>query len=104
MQFKRDPGQGFGYSGEAYTALQSFVEARSGRSLEVLFQELAAEAGMTHSSFLSHNERTDQYAQAWRSDGTERPIIGFDRPGAAYPLVSTAEDLARFRRSPETEL
>ena len=37
VQFKTNPGEKFGYSGEAYTALQHFVEARSGRSLEQLF-------------------------------------------------------------------
>ena len=96
VTFLHDPGEGFGYSGEAYTALQSFVEARCGRSLEVLFTELATEAGMTQSSFLSHAVHSDQYAQAWRNDGTERSILVFERPGAAYSLVSTAEDLARF--------
>jgi CubicO group peptidase (beta-lactamase class C family) len=72
------------------------VEFRTGRSLEELFVELAAEAGMTDSSFISHAARTDQYAQAWRADGTERAIIVFDRPIASFSLVSTAEDLARF--------
>jgi len=96
VHFLRDPAAGFDYSGEAYTALQAFIEARSGRSLEELFADLAAEAGMTHSSFISHAQHTEHYAQAWRSDGTERPVILFERPGAAYSLVSTAADLARF--------
>lgn len=96
VDFRGDPGQGYNYSGEAYTALQSFVETRTGRSLEDLFQDLAREASMHNSSFISHATRTDQYAQAWRSDGSERPILLFEKPGAAYSLVSTAEDLARF--------
>ena len=96
VQFIGNPGEGYGYSGEAYTALQRFVEARSGRSLQELFTELAAEAGMASSSFISHAVRADQYAQGWRSDGTERAIMVFDRPFAAFSLVSTAEDLARF--------
>ena len=96
VQFIGSPGEGFGYSGEAYVALQRFVEFRSERSLADLFVELAAEVGMTDSSFISHAVGTDQYAQAWRSDGTERAIIAFDRPIASFSLVSTAEDLARF--------
>jgi CubicO group peptidase (beta-lactamase class C family) len=96
VQFIGSPGEGFGYSGEAYVALQRFVEFRTQRSLESLFVDLAAEAGMTDSSFISHAARTDQYAQAWRGDGTERAIIVFERPIASFSLVSTAEDLARF--------
>lgn len=96
VQFIAQPGEGFGYSGEAYIALQRFVEFRTGRGLEELLGELAAEAGMTDSSFISHAAATDQYARAWRADGTERDIIVFDRPFASFSLISTAEDLARF--------
>ena len=96
MQFKADPGTGYYYSGEAYTALQAFVEHRVGRNLEQLFQDLASEIGMTNSSFLSHTTRTDQYARAMRDDGHERAILVFEKPGAAYSLISTAEDLVRF--------
>ena len=96
VQFKGSPGEGYGYSGEAYTALQSFVENRTGRGLEELFVDLAKEAGMTHSSFLSFKSHTDLYAQALRRDGTERTVFAFDWPGSAYSLLSTAEDLVRF--------
>ena len=95
-QFRENPGKSFNYSGEAYTALQTFIEARAGRNLEELFKELAVEAGMKNSSFISFNGPTEKYAQAWRSDGTERQIMRFDNAGAAYSLISTAEDLARF--------
>jgi len=95
-QFRANPGEGFNYSGEAYTALQAFIEARTGRNLEELFQELADEIGMKNSRFISHNGPTNRYAQAWRSDRTERQIMQFDNAGAAYSLISTAEDLARF--------
>jgi CubicO group peptidase (beta-lactamase class C family) len=96
VAFDTDPEMGYQYSGEAYTALQAFVEHRSGRGFEDLFQEIAAEAGMTDSSFISWAAKTDQYARAANLDGPERDIMAFDRPGAAYSLVSTAEDLARF--------
>ena len=54
VQFVGHPGERFGYSGEAYVVLQRFVELRSSRGLEELFVELAAEAGMSSSSFISH--------------------------------------------------
>jgi CubicO group peptidase (beta-lactamase class C family) len=96
VQFIGKPGDGFGYSGEGYVVLQRFVEFRTGRSLEELFVDLAAEAGMTSSSFISHAAATENYAQAWKEDGTERSIILFNRPIASFSLVSTAEDLAHF--------
>ncbi len=96
VPFIGDPGHEFGYSGEAYVALQRFAEQRAGRGLEQLFVEVAADAGMTQSSFISHAGSTDEYAQAWRDDGSVRAILVFDQPIASFSLVSTAEDLARF--------
>jgi CubicO group peptidase (beta-lactamase class C family) len=96
VAFNVDPETGYQYSGEAYTALQAFVEHRTGRGFEALFQDVAAEAGMSNSSFISYASKTDQYARAANLDGPERDIMAFDRPGAAYSLISTAEDLARF--------
>lgn len=96
VQFRVNPGVGYNYSGEAYIALQAFTEARAGRNVEALFADMAKEAGMMNSSFVSHMEKTDQYAQAFRADGSERAILLFEKPGVSYSLLSTAEDLARF--------
>ena len=96
VAFKVNPGERFDYSGEAYTALQQYIETRTGKSLQELFEELAQEAGMTNSSFVSYQDEKAVYALAERQDGSERPIFEFQRPGAAYSLISTAEDLARF--------
>ncbi len=95
-QFEINPGERFGYSGEAYTALQAFVESRTDQKLEELFVTLAKEAGMSNSSFINHEVKTDQYANAQKKDGGERDIFLFKTAGSAYSLVSTAEDLARF--------
>ncbi|MBO6796957.1 serine hydrolase [Maricaulis sp.] len=96
VDFIARPGEGYGYSGEGYTALQAFIEHRTGQSFEALFHELALEAGLRHSSFISHNGGEEHYARAVGPDGTERDIIEFPRGMAAFSLISTAEDLARF--------
>lgn len=89
------PGTDFDYSGEGYGLLLEFLEAKAGRSMIALSDELFADLGMTSSTLVAANLDGDfarghwivePGRQAWR---TSRPI-------AAYSLFTNAPDYGRF--------
>ena len=99
IPFKHPPGTADSYSGEAFQLLQAFVEHRTGRTLQALFQ---ARLGrwMPHSTFIrplppgtvaSRGYRSAQQASGGR-DMTN--LTGHAMSAAS--LVTTAQDYARF--------
>lgn len=92
-----DPGTRYGYSGEAFAFLQQALERATGRSLEELARrEVFGPLGMTHSSFV-WQERFEGHA-AWATSwlGYVAPVSRWAEPNAAYTLITTADDYARF--------
>jgi CubicO group peptidase (beta-lactamase class C family) len=92
-----DPGTGYGYSGEAFAFLQGALERATGRSLEALARrEVFEPLGMTHSGFV-WQDRFEGHA-AWATSwlGHVAPVSRWAEPNAAYTLITTADDYARF--------
>ncbi|MFN2315445.1 MAG: serine hydrolase domain-containing protein, partial [Gemmatimonadales bacterium] len=97
LQVHFTPGERFSYSGEGYAYLQEAVEFTTGKSLEVLMQELVFEPlGMTSSSFIWRSMYEDRKATG--HDEIGQPNIRREPPGAdaASSLHTTATDYARF--------
>lgn len=97
LQVYFTPGERFSYSGEGYAYLQEAVEFTTGKSLEVLMQELVFEPlGMTSSSFIWRS--IYEKRKATGHNGIGQPNIRREPPGAdaASTLQTTASDYARF--------
>ncbi len=97
LAFSFDPGERFGYSGEAYVYLQRVVEYLTGETLDAFVRRTTFEPlGMTASGYV------------WRDAYDETSTIGHDRQGrprkkrkpsegnAAASLHTTASDYALF--------
>lgn len=99
IPFKHPPGTEYSYSGEAFQLLQAFVEKKTGRTLQALFQ---ARLGrwMPNSSFTlplpPGSVASRGYANA-SQPGNGRDMSNLtDHAMAAASLVTTAQDFARF--------
>ena len=109
LKFKFQPGQGFSYSGEGYGLLLEFLERKSGRSMEDLSRELFEELGMSHTTLVGANGLGVVVRGHW-GRSPSRKARRFDRPIAAFSLLTNAQDYVRFLRyeasgsalSPET--
>jgi CubicO group peptidase (beta-lactamase class C family) len=92
-----DPGTAYGYSGEGFVYLQNALERTTGQSLEALARrEVFEPLGMTRSSYVWQERFEGNAASAkdwlWRV----APIDRWVEPSAAYTLLTTAPDYARF--------
>jgi CubicO group peptidase (beta-lactamase class C family) len=95
LQF--EPGTAYGYSGEGFVYLQKAIEHATGHSLEALArQEVFEPLGMTRSSYVWRErfEVNAAYAKDWL--WRVAPIDRWVEPNAAYTLLTTAPDYARF--------
>jgi CubicO group peptidase (beta-lactamase class C family) len=95
LQF--EPGTAYGYSGEGFVYLQRAIERVTGQSLEALARrEVFEPLGMTRSSYVWQPRFEGNAAHAkdwlWRV----APIDRWVEPSAAYTLLTTAPDYARF--------
>ena len=92
-----DPGTAYGYSGEGFVFLQKAVERVTGKSLEELAQrEVFRPLGMTRSSFVWQERFAGHaaYAKDWLWNVA--PVNRYAEASAAYTLLTTAPDYARF--------
>lgn len=97
IAFKNPPGEAFGYSGEAYQLLQAYVEDRTGKTLDMLFEERLG-ARMPDTS-LSAPRADVELAYGHDKEGGKnegRALIAPERAGAAFSANSNAGDYARF--------
>jgi CubicO group peptidase (beta-lactamase class C family) len=95
LQF--DPGTAYGYSGEGFVFLQKVIERVTGHPLEALARrEVFRPLGMTRSSFVWQERFAGDAAYArdwlWRV----APVNRYAEASAAYTLLTTAADYARF--------
>ncbi len=91
------PGTSYGYSGEGFVFLQKAVEAFTGDSLEALARrEVFEPLGMTRSSFVWQERFAgdEAYAKDWLWNVA--PVNHYVEANAAYTLLTTAPDYARF--------
>lgn len=99
IPFKHPPGTADSYSGEAFQLLQAFVENKTGRTLQALFQ---ARLGrwMPQSTFTrplpSGTVASRGYRSAKQASGGRGMSNLTDFAMSAASLVTTAQDYARF--------
>jgi CubicO group peptidase (beta-lactamase class C family) len=91
------PGTAYGYSGEGFVFLQKALERFTGQPLEALARrEVFEPLGMSSSSFVWQ----DRFAghEAYARDWLRRvaPVNHYADGNAAYTLLTTAPDYARF--------
>jgi len=104
LRFLFDPGEHFGYSGEAFGLLQRVVERITGSSIEDLVRTQTFDPiGMENSTFTPSLLDLENYAWPHDSKGAIEPIpedlqTRLDElgPHAAATLLTTAPDYARF--------
>ena len=96
LKFNRQPGIGFGYSGEGYVYLQNVVEKISGLSLqELAAKEVFVPLKMTNSRFTW--SKNDQPLLAAGHNQSGQPVSrGIPDANAASSLHTTASDYAKF--------
>jgi CubicO group peptidase (beta-lactamase class C family) len=77
LTFIKDPGTGFGYSGEGYQYVARFAEKKTGKRFEQLAQQLVFDpAGMTRTAYTSRDWLSGHIAQPTDHDGHWlQPII-----------------------------
>ena len=99
IPFETPPGTAYSYSGEAFQLLQAFVERETGKTLQSLFRERLGDV-MPHSTFVRPLPDgvvpSRGYQSASNSTGGRVMDNLSDRGAAAYSLVTTARDYARF--------
>jgi CubicO group peptidase (beta-lactamase class C family) len=100
LAFTKDPGMGFGYSGEGYQYVARFAEKKTGQTFERLAQRLIfAPAGMTHTSYTSRAWMEAHIAQPTDRDGKWlKPEIATDFV-AADLVYTTPTQYASFVES-----
>ena len=105
LAFVRDPGTGYGYSGEGFDYLARFLERKTGRGFYDLVQETVFDpVGMASATVAPYAPDTTHFVQAADEDG--RAYGPWCRPGgyctpeghvsAAHGLRVTVGDLAAF--------
>ena len=91
------PGSKFGYSGEAIFALQQYVEKLTGEPIEEYARRtLFVPLGMEHTSYVWTPALDAKLATGHKADGTQLERARYRHANAAYSLVTTASDYARF--------
>ena len=97
LAFGADPGAAWQYSGEGFVLLQRVVEELVGDTLQGLATSLVFEPlGMTRSSFVWRPAFAANLALPHDADGTSRAGRRVTEPNAAFSLLTTATDYARF--------
>ena len=92
-----EPGSRFGYSGEAFFQLQRAVERVTGAPLEEHAKgALFAPLGMERASFAWAPELDAALATGHDEEGKPKARARYRHANAAYTLVTTASDYARF--------
>ena len=105
LEFLRDPGAGYGYSGEGFDYLARFLEEKLGRGFHDLVQETVFDPiGMESATVAPYDPDTTHFALAFDESG--RAYGPWCRPGgyctpegsvaAAHGLRVTIGDLAAF--------
>ena len=92
-----EPGSRFGYSGEAMFALQRLVEKVTGEPIETYARRtLFVPLGIERMSYVWTPALDASLATGHKADGTRLERARYRHANAAYSLVTTASDYARF--------
>jgi CubicO group peptidase (beta-lactamase class C family) len=97
---KFDPGEKYGYSGEAYQYLALVlqeIEGVDGPGLEALFQaRVARPLGMTHTQIIPSEAMQAAKATPYKDGAPTAKWIYTDQFGAAYGVNSEARDFSKW--------
>lgn len=97
LEFDRDPGARFGYSGEGYVYLQKYVEYFTQQSLHDFVKDMIfTPANMRLSGFVWQDRFARSFAEGHDKDGAVQPSDRYKEGNAAYSLMSTSLDYGRF--------
>jgi CubicO group peptidase (beta-lactamase class C family) len=98
LEFKREPGPAYGYSGEGYELLRAHVEAQLGTSLEAWFDGYREGFGMRSSHFTYDKVPAASAVARGDSEESTRGISPSPYGIAAASLTTTARDYGAFAR------
>ena len=98
LEFKREPGTAYGYSGEGYELLRAHVEAQLDTSLEGWFDGYRQGFGMPSSHFTYDDVPAASAVAKGPSEETTRGISPWPYGVAAASLTTTARDYGAFVR------
>lgn len=97
LQLNFDPGTDFNYSGEGYVYLQRTLEHLTGEGLGTLVQREVLEPLGLENSWMAWREEFEGRTAAGHDDwGASQGVRKGDEVNAAWSLLTTAEDYARF--------
>ncbi len=97
MHLHGKPGRAYSYSGEGLNLLQFVIEQKKQRPLEDLMREAVFEAaGMARTSMVHRRDLEENVADRFGGEGQFLAQTRRAPARAAWSLVTTAEDLARF--------
>ncbi len=97
LTFNFDPGTRYQYSGEGYEYLRRALEARFGKSLDTLADELLFKPlGMNSTCFTWQDADSIRFAVPHDANGKVLPIIRNRRPNAADLVKTTIEDYGKL--------
>ena len=97
LQFVWNPGERWGYSGEAYVFLQTVSQAITHEPIDRFVRErVFAPLQMTHSSFVWLTEYEARMLSKHRRDGTAEPAGHYDHAVASTTFYTTLDDYAKF--------
>jgi CubicO group peptidase (beta-lactamase class C family) len=97
LNFRNDPGEKFGYSGEGFVWLQRTIEHMTGNDLEDLAQNrVFTPLGMSRTSYIFPGSFENNHAIPHTEYQETRKKYKPEEGNAAHSLQTTAEDYARF--------
>ena len=97
LTLRFEPGSEYGYSGEGFVFLQKALERHTGRPLDELARrEVFRPLGMKRSSFVWQKRFAGNAAYARNWLWNVAPVNRYTEANAAYSLLTTAPDYARF--------
>jgi len=97
LEFEYEPGERWRYSGEGFVMLQRVVEELVGDPLEVIVKNLVFDPlEMNRSSYVWRDRFEDNVALPHDELGLSRPNRQVTSGNAAFSLLTTAPDYARF--------
>lgn len=97
LEFKNEPGNKFGYSGEGYVWLQRVIEHITGSNLESLAQKMVFQPlEMNRTSYLFLDRFDDDYALPHDNILRTNSKIKVKEANAAHSLQTTSQDYAKF--------
>lgn len=97
LEFRNDPGEKFGYSGEGFVWLQKTVEYTTGKGLEELAQErIFGPLDMNRTSYIFLDSFENDYAIPHVREMVTQAKYKIQEANAAHSIQTTAKDYARF--------